>query len=497
MDANTWIYLTLSIYIGILLYIGFYSYRKSKSLDGYMLGGRSLSPLTTALSAGASDMSGWLLMGLPGALFASGISAIWIAIGLSIGSFFNYILVAPRLRVYTHIAQNSITIPDFLENRFHDKQHTLRIVSGLVILLFFTLYTAAGVVSGGVLFQKVFNLDYSVGIIVTALVVVIYTYFGGFLAVSLADLMQGTIMFTALLLVPIALLWDMGFSHSLQTISNINPKYLDLFTGTSTISIISLMAWGLGYFGQPHIIVRFMAIRSHQGLPQARNIAASWMIVTLAGAASTGLFGIAYLHLHNQSISDPETIFIFLSQILFHPLIAGFLLSAILAAVMSTIAAQLLITSSALTKDFYQLLRIKSTPDKTVSDKELVVVGRASVLVVAILACALAWHKNDTIINLVGNAWAGFGASFGPVILLSLYWRDFTRAGALAGMISGGLTTVIWILAKQFGTGIYEIIPGFIACSIVAILVSKLGKKPANAITQEFDEMCQEIKTEN
>lgn len=493
MAGNYWIYLTLSIYVSLLLYIGFYSYRRARTLDGYMLGGRSLSAMTTAFSAGASDMSGWLLMGLPGALYMSGISAIWIAIGLSIGSFLNYILIAPRLRIYTHIAKNSITIPDFLENRFHDNRHSLRIISGLVILIFFTLYTAAGVVSGGVLFQQVFNLEYEFGIIITALVVVIYTYLGGFLAVSLADLMQGAIMFVALILVPLTLVFEMGMTNIFQTINNLNPKYLDLFRGTSTVSIISLMAWGLGYFGQPHIILRFMAIRRHQELPRARNIASSWMLITLAGAAATGLFGLAYLNLHNLRINDPETIFIFLAQILFHPLIGGFLLSAILAAVMSTIAAQLLITSSALSKDFYQLIRIKTSKTKAVSDQELVVVGRISVLVVAVLACGLAWNKNDSIINLVGNAWAGFGASFGPIVLLSLFWRGFTRNGALAGIIFGGAITIIWILGKQFNTGIYEIIPGFIASSLAAIIVSKLDKKPTAIITQEFNKMRNEL----
>lgn len=497
MGVNYWTYITLGIYVIALLYIGFYSYKQSKNLDGYMLGGRNLSALTTALSAGASDMSGWLLMGLPGALYLTGISAIWIAIGLIIGSFLNYVLVAPRLRVYTHIAKNSITIPDFLENRFHDRGHGLRIISGLIILVFFTLYTAAGVVSGGVLFQKVFNLNYELGVIITAIVVVIYTYFGGFLAVSLADLMQGAIMFTALLLVPFTILWDIGIINTFQTIDSIDPKYLDLFTGTSVISIISLISWGLGYFGQPHIILRFMAIRRHQELAKARNIGSTWMFITLLGAAATGLFGIAYLHLHKQSITDPETIFIFLSQVMFHPVISGFLLSAILAAIMSTIAAQLLITSSALTKDFYQLLRIKSSNNPQISDQELVIVGRISVLVVAILSCALAWNKLDSIIHLVGNAWSGFGASFGPVILLSLFWSKFTRNGAMAGMISGGITTIIWIIFKQFNTGIYEIIPGFIVCSIVSIVVSKSDKAPNPQIIQEFLAMKEELNSKN
>ena len=484
--------ISLTLYFIVMLLIGLYAYKKSTSdVAGYMLGGRSLSPSVAALSAGASDMSGWMLMGLPGAMYLTGISSIWIAIGLVIGAFLNYLVVAPRLRTYTEIANDSITLPDFFENRFNDKSRLLRIVSSLVIVVFFTLYTSSGIVAGGKLFESSFGLNYEVGLYVTAGVVVAYTLFGGFLAVSLTDFVQGCIMFIALVLVPIVAISEVGGIAEMQnTVATINPELLNLFSGVSAIGIISAMAWGLGYFGQPHIIVRFMAIRSVKDMPTARRIGMTWMIVSIIGAMATGFAGIAYVAKTGIKLDDAETIFIVLSQLLFSPLIAGFLLAAILAAIMSTISSQLLVTSSSLTGDFYQAFLHRDA-----SEKQLVLVGRISVFLVALVAIYLAYDRNSSILSLVSNAWAGFGAAFGPVVIGCLYWKGMTRNGALAGIISGAVTVLIWIYApitingQSLSAWMYEIVPGFIVCSLAIYVFSKLSPKVEDSISTKFDEM--------
>jgi sodium/proline symporter len=484
--------ISLTLYFIVMLGIGLYAYRKSTSdVAGYMLGGRSLSPSVAALSAGASDMSGWMLMGLPGAMYLSGVSSLWIAIGLVIGAFLNYLIVAPRLRTYTEVANDSITLPDFFENRFNDKSHLLRVVSSVVIVLFFTLYTSSGIVAGGKLFESSFGLDYELGLYVTAGVVVVYTLFGGFLAVSLTDFVQGCIMFIALVLVPVVVLNEVGGINAMtKSVAAVDPELLNIFSGVSFIGILSAMAWGLGYFGQPHIIVRFMAIRSVKDMPAARRIGMSWMIVALIGAMATGFAGIAYVAKTGLKIDDAETIFIVLSQLLFSPLIAGFLLAAILAAIMSTISSQLLVTSSSLTGDFYQTFLHKEA-----SEKQLVLVGRISVFIVAAVAIYLAYDRNSTILTLVSNAWAGFGAAFGPVVIGSLYWKKMNRHGALAGMITGAITVLVWIYAPFTINGqapsavMYEIVPGFILCSLVIYLVSNLTAKVEPEVTDKFDEM--------
>jgi len=484
--------ISLALYFIVMLLIGLYAYKKSTSdVAGYMLGGRSLSPSVAALSAGASDMSGWMLMGLPGAMYITGLSSIWIAIGLVLGAFINYLVVAPRLRTYTEIANDSITLPDFFENRFNDKSRLLRIVSSVVIVVFFTLYTSSGIVAGGKLFESSFGLNYEIGLYVTAGVVVAYTLFGGFLAVSLTDFVQGCIMFVALVLVPIVAINHVGGVAEMQsTIETINPELLNIFSGVSIIGIISAMAWGLGYFGQPHIIVRFMAIRSVKDMPTARRIGMSWMIVAIVGAMATGFAGIAYVSKTGVKLDDAETIFIVLSQLLFSPLIAGFLLAAILAAIMSTISSQLLVTSSSLTGDFYQAFLHKDA-----SEKQLVLVGRISVFIVALVAIFLAYDRNSSILSLVSNAWAGFGAAFGPVVIGSLYWKGMTRNGALAGIISGAVTVLIWIYApltiegQSLSSWMYEIVPGFIVCSLAIYLVSKSSAQVEEHIGEKFDEM--------
>ncbi|WP_372766110.1 sodium/proline symporter PutP [Pseudoalteromonas sp.] len=473
---------SLGLYFVVMLGIGFYAYKKSTSdVSGYMLGGRNLSPSVTALSAGASDMSGWMLMGLPGAMYLSGLSSAWIGIGLIIGAYLNYLIVAPRLRSYTELANDSITLPDFFENRFNDDKRILRVISSLVIIVFFTLYTSSGVVAGGKLFESSFGMSYELGLYVTAGVVVVYTLFGGFLAVSLTDFVQGCIMFLALVLVPVVVLTEVGgLSNAVTTVEQLNPTLLSFVSGVSVLGVISAMAWGLGYFGQPHIIVRFMAIRSVTDLPIARRIGMSWMIVSLIGALATGFVGVVYVEQTGTELKDAETIFILLSQVLFHPLIAGFLLAAILAAIMSTISSQLLVTSSSLTEDIY-----KAFFNQQASQANLVLVGRISVLVVALLAIFLAYDRDSSILNLVSNAWAGFGAAFGPVVIFSLYWSRMTKQGALAGIISGAMTVLLWIYlpitvnGESLSSLMYEIVPGFVIASIAIVVVSKLSSEPS------------------
>lgn len=351
-------YIMIAIYFIILLIIGYYGYRQATdNISEYMLGGRNIGPYITALSAGASDMSGWMIMGLPGSVYSTGLSAIWITIGLTLGAYLNYIIVAPRLRVYTEIAGDAITLPDFFKNRLNDKNNILKIFSGLIIVIFFTLYTHSGFVSGGKLFESAFGLNYHIGLLLVAVIVIAYTFFGGYLAVSITDFFQGVIMLIAMVMVPIVAMMQLNGWDTFNRVAEMKPTNLDLFRGTTTLGIISLFAWGLGYFGQPHIIVRFMSIKSHQLLPKARRLGISWMAVGLLGAVGVGLTGIAFISDTHIKMEDPETLFIVMSQILFHPLVGGFLLAAILAAIMSTISSQLLVTSSSLTEDFYKLIR--------------------------------------------------------------------------------------------------------------------------------------------
>ena len=479
------VFISLAIYFIAMILIGLYAYRKTSDLSDYMLGGRGLGPSVTALSAGASDMSGWMLMGLPGAMYTSGLSSAWLAIGLSVGAYLNYLIIAPRLRTYTELANDSITIPNFLENRFSDGTKILRSVSAIVIIVFFTLYTSAGLVSGGTLFESAFGLDYRWGLFLTAGVVIVYTLFGGFLAVSLTDFVQGVIMFLALVLVPVVAFTNLGGpTNVMDTVREIDPTLMDLFKGTTFIGTMSLLAWGLGYFGQPHIIVRFMAIKSMEDLKPARRIAMVWMIVSIVGALAVGLVGIAYVSVNNVTLENPETVFIMFANILFNPYITGFLLAAILAAIMSTISSQLLVTSSALTEDFY-----KAFFRREATDKELVFVGRTAVLLVALVGIALSYTPNDTILSLVGNAWAGFGAAFGPVMILSLYWKQMNRWGALAGIVVGALTVIIWISIDGLSEFMYEMIPGFFLSLIAVIVVSMVTTGPGKGVKEEFKEM--------
>jgi len=483
---------TFVVYILAMVLIGFIAYRATKNFSDYILGGRSLGSFVTALSAGASDMSGWLLMGLPGAIFIAGISESWIAIGLILGAWMNWLFVAGRLRVHTEHNNNALTLPDFFTHRFEDNSKLLRIFSALVILVFFTIYCASGVVAGARLFESTFGLSYDVALWVGAAATIAYVFVGGFLAVSWTDTVQATMMIFALLITPVFVILSLGdFDAAMTTIEQANPANFDMFRGLSFVAIVSLLAWGLGYFGQPHILVRFMAADSVKSIPAARRIGMIWMVLCLGGAVAVGFFGIAYFA-NNPALAGPvsdnsERVFIELTKILFNPWVAGIVLSAILAAVMSTLSCQLLVCSSALTEDFY-----KAFLRKGASEKELVWVGRLMVLLIAIVAIAIASNPDSKVLGLVSYAWAGFGAAFGPVVILSLVWKGMTRNGALAGMVVGAATVVLW---KNFiGLGLYEIIPGFILATLAIVVFSKIGRPASPAMVKRFDEAEREYQ---
>jgi sodium/proline symporter len=465
---NTAIIISFSIYIIGMLAIGFYFYYRTKNISDYVLGGRDLNPVVAALSAGASDMSGWLLLGLPGLMYTTGISGSWIAIGLTIGAFLNWHYIARPLRNFTEKLDNSITIPGFIANRFNSRN--LRIVSAIVILIFYTLYASSGLVGGAKLFEATFNLDYQNALIVGTIVIVSYTFLGGYNAVSWTDFFQGTLMMLALIVVPIIAIREIGgFNETLRVVKEINTDYLNIWTGTTVIGILSLLAWGLGYFGQPHILVRFMSINRVENVNAAKYVGMSWMIISIVGSLMVGFFGIAYVAAHDVSLEDSEKIFILLSELLLNPWIAGFVLAAILAAIMSTIDSQLLVSSSCLTRDIYEKI-IK----QHASDKELVWIGRATVIAIALIAFYISTDQNSTVLSLVAYAWAGFGAAFGPIIILSLYNKNISAAGALAGMITGAATVLIW---KQMEGGIfdlYEILPGFVFALIAIGIFSRI-----------------------
>lgn len=495
---STGVLISLGAYFLVMIGIGIYAYfKQANDSEGYMLGGRNLGPAVTALSAGASDMSGWLLLGLPGYMYADGVVSIWIALGLTAGAFLNYIIVAPRLRVYTEVADNAITLPDYFANRFEDKSHILRVISAIVIILFFTVYTAASLVGGGKLFESSLNLSYSTGLWVTAGVVVAYTLFGGFLAVSMTDFVQGVIMLFAMVIVPVVAFTDLGGIDATTTaVRNIDPQLLNITSGMTTLGIISLLAWGLGYFGQPHIIVRFMAIRSVKDIPTARNIGMSWMIVSLIGALMTGFAGRAYVQKTAMTLDDPETIFLVFTQFLFHPLVSGFLLAAILAAIMSTISSQLLVVSSSLTKDVYKLFFDREAPEA-----RQVLVGRISVVLVAVVSIFLASNPDSSVLSLVSNAWAGFGAAFGPLVIISLMWKGMNRNGAVAGMVIGALTVIAWIYGGfttadgvPLGDWLFAIVPGFVLSTIAIIVVSIATGGPKPSVVAKFEEMELNLK---
>ncbi|HHY07224.1 MAG TPA: sodium/proline symporter PutP [Corynebacteriales bacterium] len=490
MSTNAWTIAALVLYFAAMIFIGFYAYKRTTSHAGYMLADRQLHPFTAALSAGASDMSGWLLMGLPGAIYVTGLAEGWIAVGLTVGAWLNWKFVAPRLRSYTKVANDSITIPTFFENRLHDKKHILRIASGLVILFFFTFYVSSGMVAGGTFFQATFGTSYLTGMLIVSGIVVLYTLVGGFLAVSYTDVVQGIMMMLALGAVTIDGIRALGgVENTVDLINQVNPDQFNMVTGVSALAIISALGWGLGYVGQPHIIVRFMAIRSPKEATYGRRVGISWMALSVLGAIGTGLVGVAYLHKNGVELTGSkqaaETVFLVMGQMLFHPFVAGLVLAAVLAAIMSTVSSQLLVTSSALVEDLY-----RGVFKKDVSQRKLVLMSRFAVLTVAIVAALLAIPRYDTILALVAFAWAGFGASFGPVVLLSLYWKRLTAPGAAAGVLTGAIVVAIWGFVPALSNSLYEIIPGFFANLVVAIVVSLLtpqSDSQQEQIAEEFD----------
>lgn len=482
---DTPVIISFVAYMLVMVGIGIYFYFKTDDLSDFVLGGRSLGPGVTALSAGASDMSGWLLLGLPGMMYSQGIVGSWIAVGLIIGAYVNWHYVAKPLRVYTHHLDDAITIPDYFSNRFEDNGNTLRVVTAIVILLFYTLYTSSGLVGGAKLFEATFHLDYSTALIIGSFIIVSYTFLGGYNAVSWTDFIQGILMMLALVITPLVVIYDIGgVDKGLKIIESIDPANVDILNGASFIGVISLMAWGLGYFGQPHILVRFMSIRHEDEMSRAKTIGMSWMILSIIGSLAVGFFGLAYVVSHGVDLQDSEKIFITLSQLLFNPWIAGFLLAAILAAIMSTIDSQLLVSSSVLTRDIYHAILRKDA-----SNKELVWVGRITVIAIAVIAWYISTDKNSSVLKLVSYAWAGFGAAFGPVIILSLYNHTITKTGAIAGMITGSVTVIVY---KQLAGGIfdlYEILPGFIAAWIATLIFSKIGAKNSEKSEIIFNEV--------
>jgi len=492
MSNSTVITLTFAAYILMMLVIGLAGYRRTSDLSDYLLGGRQLGRWVTALSAEASDMSGWLLLGLPGYAYLSGLEAGWIALGLLVGTYLNWKLVASRLRLYTELAGDALTLPEFFEQRFADRSRLLRVVAALLVLLFFTFYTSSGLVASGKLFEAVFGIHYQTAVLAGALVVVAYTFLGGFLAVSWTDLVQGWLMLFALVAVPVAVMETRGgLQSSIAVVRDHNAALLDPFSTASgdplgVLAILSLLGWGLGYFGQPHILARFMAIRRVQELAAARAIAVSWVSVTLIAAVLVGLTAVAYLETPLAG-ADSEKVFMHMVSALFHPLVAGVCLAAILAAIMSTADSQLLVASAALSEDFYKaFLRPRAGP------AELVWMGRLAVLGLAAVAISLAMDPDNRVLDLVAYAWAGFGAAFGPTVLLSLYWGRMNRFGALAGMLVGGSTVILW---KQLEGGplglfdLYEIIPGFVLSGGAILLVSLLTPPPEARIRQQFSNL--------
>lgn len=491
-----------AIYLGMMLVIGLVFFKKNNNISDFILGGRSLNKWVAAFSAQASDMSGWLLLGLPGTAygvfaagkyvkFYTGINeAMWTAIGLALGTYINWLIVAKRLRKYTEVSGNSITLPEFFTNRFRDKSNILRVVSALFILVFFLIYTASQFSAGAKLFNTVFGLDYQTALLIGALIIVAYTFLGGFMAVCWTDFIQGSLMFVALIVVPVLAVFNMGGLDNLiaqfQGVAATTGETFSVIPkldggGINWLLLISSIAWGLGYFGQPHILSRFMAIKSSKEVRPARIIAMIWVVITLFCGVIVGAIGRVYLP---EMLADGETVFMTLVQYMFPAVITGILLTAILAAVMSTADSQLLVAASAVTEDFYHRVFKRNA-----TEKELVWVSRGAVAVISIIAVFLARDPNSSVFGLVSYAWAGFGSAFGPIILFALFWRRTTSQGAIAGIVSGGLTALIWQNLSGGIFDIYEIVPGFLISSILIIVVSLLTKVPEE-VEKEFDSVA-------
>lgn len=498
MPASFPALVTFGVYLIGMLGIGVWVYQRNKNLSDFVIGGRTLGSWVAALSAQASDMSGWLLLGLPGAAYVGGLGAGWIALGLAVGTYFNWRLIASRLRVYTERAGalqhegGSITLSEYFENRFEDRSHLLRVISALVIIVFYSIYVASGLVAGGILFNEIFGIDTTLAITIAVLVIVSYTFLGGFLAVSFTDFFQGSLMWLALMVVPVIVILSIGgFNPLVDGLEAKEPALLSplgnvsiedggwIATGSlGLVLILSGLGWGLGYFGQPHILARFMGIRSAREVPRARLIAMVWVLTALTASMFIGLIAIEYF---GEQLANPETAFIRMVQEVFNPWIAGILLAAVLAAIMSTADSQLLVASSALSEDFYRTFL-----NRDASDAVLLWVGRITVIAVAIVAYTLALG-GGTVLDLVAYAWAGFGAAFGPLIVMSLFWRRMNRWGALAGMVGGAATVVLWRQLDPFGWGLYEILPGFAVGIVLIVIFSLIGPEPSEQMNSDFD----------
>ena len=488
--------IVLLVYLLLMIIIGFLFYNKNSTNTDYLLGGRKMNVWVTSMSAQASDMSGWLLMGLPGLAYLMGAGfteAAWTAIGLAIGTYLNWLIVAKPLRKYTQKAGNAITIPDFLQNRFKADSNTLRIFSAVFILIFFAVYTSSMFAAGAKLFNFVFHIEYMQALVLSVLVVTIYTFLGGFKAVCWTDLFQGILMFFALMFVCLIMFGKMN------AIPDFSWSQLDVTLAPSAkfgvMGIVGAIAWGIGYFGQPHILARFMSIRSPKEIKPARRIAMVWVVLSLAAAVLLGMMASSYLP--TPSIAAPESgneekIFMILVQGMFPTVIAGILLSAVLAAIMSTADSQLLVASSAFSTDIYKTLF-----DKNASDKKLVTVSRITIVVIALIAFVLAINPNSSVFEIVSHAWAGFGAAFGPIILCSLFWNNCNAKGALAGVVSGGAVALMWayLPALIWGDSIpaifslYEIVPGFIVSTALIFIVSLATGGASEEVKSEFAEV--------
>lgn len=508
---NIWIILSFVVYMVGMLLIGITSAKKNKNADDYFLGGRNLGGWVAALSAQASDMSGWLLMGLPGCIYAFGANQAWIAIGLFLGTVFNWLLVSGRLRRYTIKAGNAMTIPEYLSNRFHDNKNILKTISAIVIVVFFLVYTASAFAAGGKLFSSVMKIDYHVALTIGAIVILAYTFLGGFIAVCNTDFVQGTLMLIGILTVPIVAVMLMGTGHIIPHLIDsgltVDAKdFLNIFSENgkpiSPISIASQLAWGLGYCGMPHILVRFMAVRDDKELAKSRKIAIVWVLLSLAVACIIGVIGRAYLYptVLGTEHSEYENVFIEMIKKVFLvdtklPLIGGLLLCGVLAAIMSTADSQLLVSSSSVANDL-----IAGVFFKKMSEKSIMIASRITVIAIAIIAYIIAWNPDSSIMALVSDAWAGLGSAFGPTIFMSLYWKRINMPGAAAGMISGGLTVIIWDYIKFIKldgvrvtlatyTGLYSLLVGFFVSLLFIVIFTLSTAKVSDEIVKEFEDV--------
>ena len=511
MTGSPAILVAMCVYMAAVICIGVYfAKRANKNSENYFLGGRSLGPWVAAMSAEASDMSGWLLMGLPGVAYWCGIAdAFWTAAGLAVGTYVNWLVVSKRLRHYSQVAGNAITLPDFFSNRFKERKKVIMTIASLFILVFFTVYAASCFVTCGKLFSTLFGLPYVAMMIVGALFVVVYTFLGGFLAESVSDFMQGVVMIIALVTILIGGTAAAGGVDAVYANVQQIPGFLDFF-GIATpatvdgvqqvvggapqfdaagayglLNVVSTMAWGLGYFGMPQVLLRFMAIRKSSELKKSRRIAIVWCVVSLCAAVAIGVIGRALYPVELLTSSSAENIFIVLSTNLLPPLIAGFIMAGILAATISSSDSYLLIAASALSKNILQ-----GVVKKNATDKQVMLASRITLCALAVIGMLIALDENSIIFTIVSFAWAGFGATFGPLMLFSLFWKKTTRAGAIAGMLAGGVSVFVWKLAlKPLGGvfGIYELLPAFLISCLAIVLVSLLCKEPSDEVVAEFE----------